>query len=462
MKKLISTILAFTMLIISNTVLAYPLHNDWANESIIACDGACMFENMTDITDFTKPIPRGDIAELVVRAYENVTNLYIDSYTDHFADVSSDYPQMAYALGLMNGTGDTTFSPDDFTTREAMAKILLTLFARVNNEEPMLPNNPTSHFKDFDTVSDWAKPYVAEGDNMGLLNGFEDITFRPRDLVSYEQACVFITRAVKLKDVGYRADWAPTPEPTPEVLPMRELNVSGYVSPTQEFGETRIKWSSGINALVTVTVDRNSYYTEDIAPKTFTYNCNGYLDIKLLTNCKYEITIPGVKTVSFKTTKGTNTGADAIKATYPTNKADADAMQTDVTVPVWLLRNGKKVEGKMELTVHQGIAEKVKLVFEEIFNGEEKFPVKAMGAYAWRGDGGEHNGGTAIDINANENYCLYSNGTVVGNYWKPYEDPYSINPYGDVIYAFEKYGFTWGGDAWRGTKDYMHFSYLGR
>jgi hypothetical protein len=73
----------------------------------------------------------------------------------------------------------------------------------------------------------------------------------------------------------------------------------------------------------------------------------------------------------------------------------------------------------------------------------------------------EHNYGTAIDINSNENYCLYTNGTTVGSFWKPYENQYSITPYGDVITAFERRGFTWGGDAWNNPKDYMHFSYFG-
>ncbi len=462
MKKLISIILAVVLLAVSNIALAYPKHSDWAEESIIACDKAGMLQNMTHVSDFTSPIPRGDVAELVVRAYQNVTGKNGKNSENHFVDVKSEYPQLAYALGLMNGTGDDTFSPNDYTTREAMAKILLTLLSRVNGDEPAIPNNPTSHFKDFDTVSDWAKPYVAEGDNMGLLNGFEDITFRPKSQVSYEMAVTFIARAVELKDKGGEVQWETEADPLPEVKPVRELNILGYVAPKQEFGETRIKWNSGINALVTVTVDRNSYYTEDIASKTFTYSCNGYLDIRLLTNCTYTITVPGVKTVTFKTGKGENTGAEEIKATYPTNKEEADALQVDVTVPVWLKRGGGKVAGEMVLTVHRGIADKIKLVFEDIFNGEEKFPIKGMGAYAWRGDGGEHNGGTAIDINATENYCLYSNGTIVGDYWKPYEDEFSITPYGDVIYAFEKHGFTWGGDAWRGTKDYMHFSYLGR
>ena len=107
------------------------------------------------------------------------------------------------------------------------------------------------------------------------------------------------------------------------------------------------------------------------------------------------------------------------------------------------------------------IADSVKAVFEEIYEGDEKFPIKDLGAYAWRGGTTEHNSGTAIDINYNENYCLYKDGSSVGSHWKPYEDEYSITPYGDVIRAFEKYGFTWGGDAWSNPKDYMHFSYLG-
>ena len=100
-------------------------------------------------------------------------------------------------------------------------------------------------------------------------------------------------------------------------------------------------------------------------------------------------------------------------------------------------------------------------VFEEIYNGKEKFPIKDVGAYAWRGGRSEHNGGTAIDINYNENYCIYNDGTTIGAYWKPGVDVYSINPYGDVVNAFEKHGFTWGGDYWNNPRDYMHFSYLG-
>ena len=56
----------------------------------------------------------------------------------------------------------------------------------------------------------------------------------------------------------------------------------------------------------------------------------------------------------------------------------------------------------------------------------------------------------------------YKTGEQVGEYWKPGEDPHSIEEGGIVVSTFEKYGFSWGGNSWQSNKDYMHFSYLGR
>ncbi|NLM50811.1 MAG: hypothetical protein GX196_07665 [Clostridiaceae bacterium] len=145
---------------------------------------------------------------------------------------------------------------------------------------------------------------------------------------------------------------------------------------------------------------------------------------------------------------------------------DAQKYLETITVNVWQLnQKGEKVSAKMEVVVHQKIAQTVKLIFDEIYNGEEQFPIKSIIGYSWRQSNksrlSQHNYGLAIDINPDENYCIYQDGTQIGKYWKPYEDPYSITPYGDVVEAFEKYGFTWGGDAWSNPKDYMHFSFMG-
>ncbi len=237
-----------------------------------------------------------------------------------------------------------------------------------------------------------------------------------------------------------------------------------------EDGIYRISWerAPGVEIYdVRIVERRNSYYKEDIAPLApvaYSVRWEDHIDVYLNPDRTYEfeITGGGHKTNSTVYTEPVrNPDAAEIKSSYPQTKEEADALMTSIQVPVWKIKNGQKISSTAWLTVHHRIAEKVRLVFEEIYNGPEKFPIKDVGGYAWRGGRSEHNGGTAIDINANENYCIYTNGTVIGSHWKPYDDVYSITPYGDVVKAFEKYGFTWGGDAWRNPKDYMHFSYLG-
>ena len=151
-------------------------------------------------------------------------------------------------------------------------------------------------------------------------------------------------------------------------------------------------------------------------------------------------------------------------------KEEAEANMTQITVPVWkVTTKGDKVQGKVTLTVHKNLAETYKAVFQEIFNGSEKFPIKDVGSYSWRMNNvrSEHRQGTAVDINAMENmHCEideFGNVTkiLVGNFWKPYTNQFSITEEGDVVRAFKKHGFAWGGNAWSRSRDYMHFSYFG-
>ena len=142
---------------------------------------------------------------------------------------------------------------------------------------------------------------------------------------------------------------------------------------------------------------------------------------------------------------------------------EAEAYMTTVTVKVWKLNSsGEKYTGTIEIKVHKYIADDVVSIFSEIYNGPEKFPIHSAGGFDWRNGWGEHPKGTAIDINANENYQIFSDGRIVGGtLWAPGENPYSIPIGGDVERAFRNYGWGWGGADWRNNNDYMHFSYFG-
>lgn len=134
----------------------------------------------------------------------------------------------------------------------------------------------------------------------------------------------------------------------------------------------------------------------------------------------------------------------------------------EVEVPIWKLgKNGAKVPSKARLTVLAEIKDEVYQIFNEIYNGPEKFPIKDLGAYQWRSNGlnSLHSYGLAIDINSNENSQMSVEGdrALVGTAWQPYTNPYSITPDGDVAKAFGRHGFGWGAAFSRA--DYMHFEF---
>ncbi|MBR5381576.1 MAG: M15 family metallopeptidase [Oscillospiraceae bacterium] len=146
------------------------------------------------------------------------------------------------------------------------------------------------------------------------------------------------------------------------------------------------------------------------------------------------------------------------------SREEAETHMTTIEVPVWHLSGTNKTPGRASLAVHEAVADDVIAIFNEIDNDPERFPICDIGGYSWRGDSakGEHNCGTAIDLNADQNCQVRGGQVVAGSYWKPGEDPYSIPEDGSVVRIFAEHGWSWGGNAWPSTQDYMHFSYMGR
>ncbi|WP_394272165.1 S-layer homology domain-containing protein [Butyricicoccus sp.] len=146
------------------------------------------------------------------------------------------------------------------------------------------------------------------------------------------------------------------------------------------------------------------------------------------------------------------------------SKSEAEKFQTSVTVKVWDINSkGVKYTRTLKFKIHIALVDTIEQIFAEIYASGEKFPIYSIGGYAWRGDNSssEHCLGTALDINPDENYQCKNDGTaLVGSYWKPGVDPYSIPSDGIVVKTFNKYGFRWGG-TFNSSKDYMHFSYFG-
>ena len=140
-------------------------------------------------------------------------------------------------------------------------------------------------------------------------------------------------------------------------------------------------------------------------------------------------------------------------------RAEAESRLVWVEVPVWRLKDGKKVSDTERFQILDVLANDVKEIFHEIHKGKEKFPIKNLIGYSWRGSFKSlHSTGRAIDLNPEENPQVNSNGkAIVGKSWQPGSNPYSIKPDGDVVRAFTKRGWTWGANF--RTRDYMHFGF---
>lgn len=134
------------------------------------------------------------------------------------------------------------------------------------------------------------------------------------------------------------------------------------------------------------------------------------------------------------------------------------------TFPVeYLDSNGNRQT--MNITMHRKLKTEVQAIFKEMADAGFKVIGGNISYRQWGSDAGfqgrfpqsAHTYGHAFDVNPNENYCIYGNGTVVGSYYRPGSDPYSVTE--PIINIWKQHGFYWGGD-WTSPKDYMHFSYF--
>ncbi|OPX86472.1 MAG: Endoglucanase precursor [Pelotomaculum sp. PtaB.Bin104] len=92
------------------------------------------------------------------------------------------------AQGCISGYPDGSFKPDSTITRAEFATVLVKAFKLENNEGKAFN----------DTAVHWAKDYIATAASNGLVNGYEDGTFGPDDLITREQMAVMIVKAAKL------------------------------------------------------------------------------------------------------------------------------------------------------------------------------------------------------------------------------------------------------------------------
>lgn len=101
-----------------------------------------------------------------------------------------DAVRYVYQAGLMNGTSETAFTPDTPTTRGQIVAILYRLEGS--------PAAGTAPFRDVAPTS-YYNAAVSWASSNGIVNGYNDGTFRPNDLITREQLAAFFYRYASQK-----------------------------------------------------------------------------------------------------------------------------------------------------------------------------------------------------------------------------------------------------------------------
>lgn len=448
--------------------------SEWAMNDYSSASERGLIPLSVAVNNLTDNVTRSEFCNLAINMYDTIYTGSVKLFDCPFEDCNDDFIVKAYSLGIVRGKSETEFCPFDPITRQEMAKILVNTLETAGKSLTVSSKKDEKAYgyADFSAIDSWAVLDFVKVIKYGLMSGMSETELCPHANATREQAVAIISRSEeKFKP-----------------------NAKIYEKPVL----TNVQNGSEVSNNLSVAWDKdNSVKEYIIIVKDEDFNCidicasvsntAGISTENFDKGKRYTITVAAVSDKSKAVFSDAveviyneeeerfeiNNLSDKYRRVFPNgepfkNKEEAEVNMATVQVPVWHLNdNGTKTASKMELMVNANLASDVVKIFTEIFEDAEQFPIKNVGGYTWRnsamGKISEHSYGTCIDINYDENYYCYADTgkAITGSFWRPLENPYSITENGSVVRTFAKYGWAWGGNAWRRLHDYMHFTYLG-
>lgn len=162
------------------------------------------------------------VCSFSVMADEDATASVTLSDIDYSTTVGKAVSRLV-SMGIINGYPDGTFKAENTITRAEFCVVMVKFEGLQQN----ISADAMSGFEDLDMDENyaWVRPYVSLAVQRGIINGFEDGTFRAADPVTYEQAVKMI-----MCSLGY-ASLAATPTIAGDWS-------SGYINRAMKIGVT--------------------------------------------------------------------------------------------------------------------------------------------------------------------------------------------------------------------------------
>ncbi len=181
---------------VETPVAVWTKASSWAEQELQEASKNELIPDMIKNTDFTASISRKEFAAACVKLYEKTAGKKAEPVAvNPFADTTDAEILKAYALGITNGTSDTTFSPDALITREQMATMMTRALSKAGINTTV-DTNTASKFADHAEISSWALDGVYFMSSKGIIKGVGENNFGVKGNATREQAIVISGRSV--------------------------------------------------------------------------------------------------------------------------------------------------------------------------------------------------------------------------------------------------------------------------
>ena len=168
------------------------IDSHWAESEISSLMYADILRGSNNNANPDSMITRGEFAALIARTLaltENSTQVFTDITPDHmfFKEIGA-----AKKAGLINGVGNSTFSPQKSITREEIMLIIARTLPTATNAKV--------NFKDIASSYRYASE-LKRAVGSGIISGFSDSTFRPKANATRAECAVMLSNIMKLEKV---------------------------------------------------------------------------------------------------------------------------------------------------------------------------------------------------------------------------------------------------------------------
>ncbi|MBS7218784.1 MAG: S-layer homology domain-containing protein [Oscillospiraceae bacterium] len=178
------------------TITGEPV-DDWAANLVNEAIAKNLFPTHLKGQDLRDSITRTQFAALSVRLYETMSGHTVPAFTgpNPFTDTTDPEVLKAYSMGFTSGVSNTTFGSGIQLNREQAATMLSAVYRKLGGT---ISPKETVSFSDRSSISTWARDSVHFAASKGVISGYEDGRFGPKD-PAQRQACLIMALRMQQK-----------------------------------------------------------------------------------------------------------------------------------------------------------------------------------------------------------------------------------------------------------------------